>query len=157
MAFAPDPSVHRQSVDGIQPITVLWQSPCYDVSRHGTVVIPEQPRVDDGTCRGRGDKVVMVSLLTWLSLTSCLLSCNGVTRAARRGNEKIWILGGKNKNCRFVFCSRHAIGIFYLPNNRAGFLMRSVGTIFPARAGRKIIGNRLGVPARLLGRWEYGY
>ena len=154
MAFAPDPSVHRQSVDGIQPITVLWQSPCYDVSRHGTVVIPEQPRVDDGTCRGRGDKVVMVSLLTWLSLTSCLLSCNGMTRAARRGNEKIWILGENKIKLPLRFCSRHAIGIFYLPNNRAGFLMRSVGTIFPARAGRKIIGNRLGVPARLLGRWE---
>ena len=116
MAFAPDPSVHRQSVDGIQPITVLWQSPCYDVSRHGTVVIPEQPRVDDGTCRGRGDKVVMVSLLTWLSLTSCLLSCNGVTRAARRGNEKIWILGGKNKNCRFVFAAgtRSAFSTFLI-------------------------------------------
>ena len=116
MAFAPDPSVHRQSVDGIQPITVLWQSPCYDVSRHGTVVIPEQPRVDVGTCRGRGDKVVMVSLLTWLSLTSCLLSCNGVTRAARRGNEKIWILGGKNKNCRFVFAAgtRSAFSTFLI-------------------------------------------
>ena len=33
-------------------------------------------------------------------------------------------------------------GIFYIPNNSAGFMMRPVGTIFPAGAGRKIIRNR---------------
>ena len=30
--------------------------------------------------------------------------------------------------------------------------MRSIGTLSPARVGRKIIGNRQGMPARLLGK-----
>ena len=87
------------------------------------------PPVDVGTCRGRGDKVVIASPLTCLSLTSCLLSCKGVTHAAHRGNEKIRILWEKNKICCFVL----AAGIFYLPNNRAGFSISAIGTHAPAR------------------------
>ena len=93
--------------------TCLW---CYYhvMQRHGRY--NEQLRVDVGTRRGRGDKVVMVSLLTCPSLTSCLLSCKSMTRAGCRGNEKVPILGELKKNCHFVLAdgTRSAFSTFLI-------------------------------------------
>ena len=82
------------------------------MQRHGRY--NEQLRVDVGTRRGRGDKVVMVSLLTCPSLTSCLLSCKSMTRAGCRGNEKVPILGELKKIATSFLQTAH--DLHFLPS-----------------------------------------
>ena len=88
--------------------------------------------------------MVIVSPLTCLSLTSCLLSCKGVTHAAHRGNEKIRILWEKIKFVASFLQPAFSTFLTIVPDFR---FLQSARMLLPARAYHHIAENRPSMPA----------